>query len=160
MFNNEGQLPPGLFIELCAPAWAKVHNEVSFGRASSSDRLPWSSDKVRKIFYSLTGFDPAKMQYGDIDAQHAALDAARELETAIYEADEIEELDGSPALDYAAGWMAAKTWLKGGDPTNEPPEDVVDMMMNRCSQANAPGNRSSYEKGFRRRLELGHRFVA
>lgn len=151
---------PGLFIELCNPAWGRVYNELSFNRVSHNERLAWTGEIVRKAFVMLAGFDPGKIQYADHEAQHAALDAARELETALFEADEIEQLDGKPALEFAQGWITARDWIAGADSSALPDEDFVRNMANRFATSMGSPYKQEFQRGFVRRINLGHHFVA
>ncbi|PPC84810.1 MAG: hypothetical protein CTY35_00375 [Methylotenera sp.] len=151
---------PGLFVELCNPAWARVYNELSFNRKSHNDRLAWTSEVVRRQFVALAGFDPGKLQYADVDAQSAALRAARELEAALFVADENEELDGRCALDYAHGWLTARDWLHGADTSALPDADFSSAMATRFAVSSGAMYKEEFVLGFKRRVQLGHAFVA
>lgn len=102
----ESPISPKVFHERVMPTWARVYIEVAARRDDHS--LDWMSDDVHKAFVALTGFDPWRAMYLDLGAQVAALDAAHEVGNALYDADEVAQLDGQPALDFAAGWMACR----------------------------------------------------
>lgn len=152
-------IAPGLFIEMINPAWARVHNELSFGRGVQ-DRLAWFSDSVRREFISLAGFDPAKGQYASLEYQHAHLNSARELECALYEADEHHELDGRDALDFAAGWMHYTDWMRGVDTSQIPSDEVLTQAATRGANSSGAVRTEAFTSGFISRAKMGYSFVA
>ena len=153
-------ISPGLFIQLTSPAWARVYVECSFTRLQHNNRLSWVDDSVKRAFVALSGFDPAKIQYAEIEVQHAALNAARELESALFEADEVEQLDGQPAIEYAMGWMTARDWLAGADVSAIPDEDFTRIQSVRCANASSVENQQDFVNGFIKRVKMGHHYVA
>ncbi|MFL9611152.1 hypothetical protein ACKF11_13785 [Methylobacillus sp. Pita2] len=153
-------MSPGLFTRMINPSWAKVHNELSFGRKELNEHLAWDAEEVKREFISLTGFDPGKAQYADADVQHACLDTARELDSALYMADELIQLDGRPALVFAMGWMSGRTWLSGADPSGMPDADTIAHQAMRHALAVGYAGNVEFITGFTRRVEQGHAFVA
>lgn len=158
--DSEQSLSPGLFIQFCNPAWAKVYNELSYGRKAVNERLAWNDDEVRREFISLAGFDPAKIQFAEFDVQHACLNSARELDSALYMADEVEELDGRPALTFAAGWMNGRAWIHGADPVSHPDGEVIHREAKRHALSIGYPDDGAFINGFKQRVELGQFFVA
>jgi len=124
--------------------------------------LSWNSELVRKTFLTLAGFDPGKLQFSSFEQQHAALNSAREIEAGLFEADEVEQLDGQSALDYAFGWMAARDWLEGSTPVEFTDEDVPMIMEAsiRYAVSSAKHHSEEFVKGFVTRSRLGVNFVA
>lgn len=158
---QQGQgLSPGQFIEACNPSWSRVYNELTFNRHPGEDRLSWVSETVRNCYIALSGFNPAKVQYHDEELQHAALNSARELDCALFEADESYQLDGMDAVSLAQGWMAGRDWIGGSDGA-EPPEDLsVEVAGKRFASASGAVSSRIFVMGFARRVKLGHGYVA
>ena len=156
--SKDASLAPRDFLSLCSPSWARVYIELSYGRDPSQDRLSWDSESVRKEFICLTGFDPAKLQFGEFHQQHAALNIARELDSALYQADEVEQLDGAPALQFASGWLSCYIWIYYADKSLNPTEDEIDREAKKASSTSV--DVECFLSGYKHRAGLGGKFVA
>lgn len=160
-------LHPGQFNEMCNPAWARVFIELSHDRNSVDSRLAWLSPQVKEWFIRLAGFDPTRTQYADMEQQHSALNSVRDLERALYEADEVAELDGFNALYFASGWMSARDFLNGAK-DSDVTDDEIRLIAKRYISAHHSkpdtGKKSafneSFESGFICRMRLGVNYVA
>lgn len=179
LHTTSNNISAGAFILLCNPAWSRVYTEVSHSEILKSieasdienvshvDSLPWLSEPVKATFIRLTGFDPARLQFADEEAQHHALNAAREVERALFVADEIEQIDGTPAIEYAGGWMAARDALAGAHKVTLSNEEII-IVASRYSNAIfgqgfeliVDGKPRPYLNGFTKRMALGNTYVA
>lgn len=148
-------------MDLVNPAWGRVFIEVSFDHDKQSGTLAWQSSSVKEAFVALAGFDPARMQFAEFSYQHESLNAARELEFSLHNADEIYQLDGKAALFFAQGWMASRDIVNGS--TQFAPSDTS-MLVARAANAQFGSAESSdkenFKAGFMARLDLGREFVA
>lgn len=116
IFGSSDTTPmsPRAFFDQLFPTMARVYVEVSDEYKELGivrmDRRVW--DALVRVL----NFDPAaeRFQYAvDLNIQVWALSRSREAERALYLADEVEQLDGQAALDYAAGWMRALDYFEG-----------------------------------------------
>lgn len=144
------------FQEMIMPAWARLYIEVSnYKNASNKQtnrkRVDFYSDDVMSMFVTLTGFDPRRAQYSTLDQQHKCLDAARELETALEMADELFQLDGYSALDFAAGWMACRDMARAL--VGHPDETILEPMLNRAVTSNHWKTEQAFIDGFKAKFE-------
>jgi hypothetical protein len=158
--SDDSPMPPSVFSDQIAPAWARVWNEVA-DEYKEGD-LPWKDQRVTAQFLRLTGFHPKQFEFApDLRQQQRALRLGREVSRALYLADEIEQLDGVPALDYAHGWMVALHYLvslascphTGHDPCNKrwcPPEAHLEGAIETALELYQPGNGEHFRAGFRR----------
>lgn len=159
-YDDESPMPPRTFFEQMAPAWARVWNEVADEHKDAD--LPWKDNRVAAQFMRLTGFHPKQLEFAaELGAQQRGLRRAREVSRALYTADEIEQLDGMPALDFAHGWMVALLYLAGletcmaPEPCNRcqcPPPAHMDMALATSVQLHEPASREHFSTGFRRCL--------
>lgn len=147
------------FQEMIMPAWARLYIEVSSSKNTAPktegtnrrQRVDFYSDEVMTMFVTLTGFDPRRAQFSALDQQHKCLDAAREMEAALELADEVYQLDGLPALDFAAGWMACRDMLRAM--VGKPDEAVLEPMLNRATTTNHWQHEQAFVDGFKARFK-------
>ncbi len=103
---SQGKFPASiqspLFAVALFPALSRIYVELNFTRRQV-ERVGFDDAELRKWFVRLAGFDPASASWAE---PHA--DTAEALERALWRADELEQLDGEPALAFAAGWMACR----------------------------------------------------
>jgi hypothetical protein len=104
-YRDTDPLEPRDFMEKCEVAWARIYIEVASEKKSYD--VGWRDISVERVFLSLTGFVPSRYAFADLSTQLASLGRAREVTQALHNADEVFQLDGRPALDFAYGWMAA-----------------------------------------------------
>lgn len=102
-----------LFAVYLFPALARIYVELNF-RREEVERIGFDDAELRRWFIRLAGFDPAAMA---TDQPHAEI--AESLERALWYADEIEQLDGVPALSFAAGWMQSTSRAVLGLPCSQ-----------------------------------------
>lgn len=91
-----------LFAVALFPALARIYVELNHTR-QQAERIGFDDAELRRWFLRLAGFDPAAANWGDPHAE-----TAEALERALWRADEVEQLDGGPALSFAGGWMACR----------------------------------------------------
>ncbi len=97
---------PRVFYDQLFPLMARVYVEVS-DKLKELDMVPMDK-RVWGAIVRILGFDPAADRYqyaAELAIQLWALARAREAVQALYLADEIEQLDGDPAMEFAAGWV-------------------------------------------------------
>lgn len=135
-------ISPKTFHNLIQPTWARVYLEVAAKK--TDENLEWESDEVLGEFISLTGFDPRRAQFSTVDVQMSALTASHELRRGLYEADEVAQLDGAPALDYAAGWMSCRDLMMYSKLT----VDNLEVAYHRCIASAGNRDESAFRLGF------------
>ncbi len=157
--DDHSPMPPAVFIEQIAPAWARVWNEVA--HAHQDDDLPWKDRRVSAQFLRLTGFHPKQFETAPaLVQQQRALRMGREVSRALYLADEIAQLDGEPALDYGHGWMTALHYVAslascsvhGNESCHRrwcPPDTHVELALNTFLEVYQPGAADAFRAGFR-----------
>lgn len=157
--DDHTPMPPAAFWDHLSPAWARVWLEVADELKDS--RLPWKDLRVLEQWLRITGFNPKQFEFApELSQQQRALRLAREVVDALYVADEIEQLDGVPALDYAHGWMVALHFvasLSSCNPGEEgacnnrlcPPAEMVDRVVVTSVDLYHPASREEFANGFR-----------
>lgn len=101
-----------LFAVAFFPALARIYVELNHTR-QQAERIGFDDAELRRWFVRLAGFDPAAASWAEPHAE-----AAEALERALWRADEVEQLDGGPALSFAGGWMACRARKLLGLPTD------------------------------------------
>lgn len=145
--HDEAPISPKSFIDRIQPTWARIYIELA--HETNNKELDWHSDRVLQAFIALTGFRPARAAYLPLSQQLAALQVAYEVVKALFEADELAQLDGQPALDFAFGWMACHDLV-----TNVPIEsETVDLALDRAIHASNPRYPDAFRSGFKARFE-------
>ena len=91
-----------LFALALFPALARIYVELNYTREQAY-RIGFDDAELKQWFMRLAGFDPAAASWAE---PHAEI--AEDLERALWRADELEQLDGGPALAFAGGWMACR----------------------------------------------------
>lgn len=161
-------MSPRAFYDQLFPTMARVYVEVSdenkeLGMVNMDKRV---CDALVKVL----GFDPANDRYQyavELNVQVWALNRSREAERALYLADEVEQLDGQAALDYAAGWMRALEFFNGlvtcPESSNNaegvcqrqycPSQTTIDEAMKRELILFKPAISEHFESGYRKCIE-------
>lgn len=160
--DDASPMPPMAYWDHLSPSWARVWVEVVDRERDS--RVPWKDDRVLKEWLRLTGFHPKQFEFAsDLAHQQRALRVAREVVDALYIADEVQQLDGQPALDFAHGWMNARYFLLAlatcSLPDGEacggrwcPPADAVAQSLARAIELHQPAYAANFSDGFHAHL--------
>jgi hypothetical protein len=135
-------ISPRSFHNLIQPTWARVYIEVAAKKGDQN--LEWESDEVLGEFIALTGFDPRRSQFSPVDVQMSALTASHELRRGLYEADEIAQLDGASALDFAAGWMVCRDLMTYSQLSAE----NIEVALQRCMSSAGNRDKDAFRRGF------------
>lgn len=141
-------MPPRAFFDQLFPIMARVYVEVSDEHKELG--IVCMDKRVWDALVRVLGFDPASERYQyavELHIQTWALNRSREAERALYLADEVEQLDGQDALDYAAGWMRALDFF-GGMTTCPEPQDGCNCQKKYCPST------ASIDNAVKRELEL------
>lgn len=149
-------MPPNAYFEQLAPAWARIWNEVAHAAHDAS--LPWRDEAVISAFKRIAGFDPRALYYAELAPQQRSLALGREVAHALFRADEIEQLDGVLALDYAHGWMLGWTYIMSVGACGQntlpcegeycPPEAHRTRSLTTALSVYAPANPPIFARGF------------
>lgn len=141
------------FRDLIMPTWARLYIEVS--SAENNNDLAWNSGAVSDAFIFLTGIDPVRAQYGALEQQQRCLTASKELRDALFEADEVAQLDGQDALDYATGWMAFRDLISTLIGPISPA--IYDALLERAKDAHVHVNTDHFCNGFFDRFKIAEK---
>lgn len=148
-FEEASPLPPREFINLVYPSWARVFIEITTQHRTAD--IGWHSDEVRQSFLRLAGFDPFRVQYADLPDQLAALQACADLVEALFQADEVWQLDGDEAIEFAAGWMTARAWLEFQPTDTKPSDELLDLAGRQAVASSGTSMVDKFMDGFKTR---------
>lgn len=165
--SDNTALTPRAFFDQLFPIMARIYVEVSDEHKELG--IVMRDKRVWEALIRVLGFDPSgdRYQYAvELNVQVWALRRAKEAEHALYIADEIEQLDGQPALDFALGWMMALDFFEGMITCTEkkndgqcsrsrcPSRELAETTMKRAAGVAKPFDAGCFEKGYLKCVEM------
>lgn len=159
---------PAQFNLMINPALARVYIELydALKDRMNIDELLWDDPRVTSTLCGLMDVPSERLtmliNYASSQAEQVEfILKARKLNAALWEADEIEQLDGQPALDFALGWMQGLKWIDGlttcylsdrrqCEKALCPPGDAVTAAANAFAERTFPISLNMFLAGFKK----------